>query len=131
MPGKSRRAQELSGRGGASLVRLFAETAKIGFGLINKKAACNATKAYAKSFAVGARDEAVDFVKEVKEHWEAATILSFAGIGASSVMGNIVMKVAIPKFIENKFVVPVLSTVVVIVLIKRIRRKTERRRSEL
>ena len=117
-------------RGNVLLAELLAGTVRFGFGRVGRKALLRAAQAYLKTMTKSARDEAISLAKEVKEHWEAATLLNLAGIGGGAVIGGAVMRLRFPGFIEKKMVVPVLAAIIVIVLTKRMRRKAQKRKAK-
>lgn len=131
MSANSNEAQGAFWLGSALLAELFVGTVRFGCGGMGRKALLRSAQAYLKTLAKSARDEAIGITNEVKEHWEAATLMSLAGIGTSSMVGESVMRVRFPGFIEKRMVVPVLATIVVIVLTKRMRRKAQKRKAKL
>lgn len=117
--------------GSALLAELLVRTVKFGCSRGGRKAILRMAQMYLKTLVKSARDEACEIAKEVKEHWEATTLMSLAGIGASSVIGENVMRAKFPGFIEKKMIVPALATIIVIVLTKRMRRKAQKRKAKL
>lgn len=94
-----------------------------------QKALLISAQSYLSRLSDSARAEAFAILDELVDNWEAVTILTFAGIGISSTIGDVAMTTKLPMFIEKKMVIPVVASIIVLLLTGSMYRKAQKRRA--
>lgn len=82
---------------------------------------------FIKDVAIAAKNKVVNFVRGLYQHTEATVILVLSALGLNALVGELPFLFSLPMWIEAVFVIPVLSTLTVLILVKVMEWRSNRR----
>lgn len=86
---------------------------------------------FIKRVAVAAYNGVKNFLSDCVHHTEAAVLLVASSLGINALLTEVPMMYALPMFFEATMVIPVLSVVITLLLIKSAEWRSLRRNPEL
>ncbi|HUT43252.1 MAG TPA: hypothetical protein VMW95_02855 [Desulfobacterales bacterium] len=70
-------------------------------------------------------EKTVDMIRDIRQNWEAGTILLSAAVGISFMIGRVFIRIPLPAIVDRKMIAPILS----VFIVKGVAEHGERRRA--